>query len=94
MAKYTESVYFWLMKNLTITLDEETARLARVRAAKRDMSVSRYIGEVLRRELRHDEDYEAAYRAWRARKPFPLKGSPQPYPKREELYDRPVLRRR
>jgi plasmid stability protein len=94
MAKYTESVYFWLMKNLTITLDEETARLARVRAAKRDMSVSRYIGEVLRRELRHDEDYEAAYRAWRARKPFPLKGSPPPYPKREELYDRPVLRRR
>jgi plasmid stability protein len=94
MAKYTESVYFRLMKNLTITLDEETARLARVRAAKRDMSVSRYIGEVLRRELRHDEDYEAAYRAWRARKPFPLKGSPQPYPKREELYDRPVLRRR
>jgi plasmid stability protein len=94
MAKYTESVYFRRMKNLTITLDEETARLARVRAAKRDMSVSRYIGEVLRRELRHDEDYEAAYRAWRARKPFPLKGSPQPYPKREELYDRPVLRRR
>ena len=94
MAKYTESVYFRLMKNLTITLDEETARLARVRAAKRDMSVSRYIGEVLRRELRHDEDYETAYRAWRARKPFPLKGSPQPYPGREELYDRPVLRRR
>lgn len=82
------------MKNLTITLDEETARLARVRAAKRDMSVSRYIGELLRRELRHDEAYEAEYRAWRARKPFPLKGSPEPYPKREELYDRPVFRRR
>ena len=82
------------MKNLTITLDEETARLARGRAAKRDMSVSRYIGELLRRELRHDEAYEAAYRAWRARKPFPLKGPPQPYPRREELYDRPVFRRR
>ncbi|MDH3320920.1 MAG: hypothetical protein OEO84_14695 [Betaproteobacteria bacterium] len=94
MAKYTESVYFGAMKNLTITLDEETARLARVRAAKRDMSVSRYIGELLRRELRHDEEYEAAYRAWRAEKPFPLKGPPQPYPKREELYDRPVFRRR
>lgn len=94
MAKYTESVYFHAMKNLTITLDEETARLARIRAAKRDMSVSRYIGEILRKELRHDEDYEAAYRAWRAQKPFPLKGPPEPYPKREELYDRPVLRRR
>jgi hypothetical protein len=82
------------MKNLTITLDEETARLARIRASEREMSLSRYIGEVLRRELRHDDAYETAYRAWRAEKPFPLKGAPQPYPKREELYDRPVLRRR
>lgn len=82
------------MKNLTITLDEETARLARVRAAEREMSVSRYVGEVLRRELRHEKDYEAAYRAWRSRKPFALKGAPQPYPTREALYDRPVLRRR
>jgi plasmid stability protein len=94
LQKYTKSVYFVGMKNLTITLDEETARLARVRAAERDMSVSRYVGELLRRELRHDEAYEAAYRAWRAQKPFPLKGPPQPYPKREELYDRPVFRRR
>ena len=82
------------MKNVTITLDEETARLARIKASEREISLSRYIGEVLRRELRHDAAYEAAYRAWRARKPFPLKGPPQPYPKREELYDRPVLRRR
>lgn len=94
MAKYTKSVYFHGMKNLTITLDEETVRLARIRAAERDMSLSRFVGDALRRELRHDDEYEAAYRAWRARKPFPLKGAPQPYPTREELYDRPVLRRR
>jgi hypothetical protein len=94
LAKYTKAVYFPAMKNLTITLDEETARLARIRAAERDMSLSRFIGEALRKELRHDDEYEAAYRAWRAQKPFPLKGPPQPYPKREELYDRPVFRRR
>jgi hypothetical protein len=82
------------MKNVTVTLDEETAAQARVHAAERKMSLSRYIGEVLRKELRHADEYEAAYRGWRARKPFPLKGAPQPYPKREELYDRPVLRRR
>jgi hypothetical protein len=82
------------MKNVTITLDAETARLARVRAAERDMSVSRYVGEVLRKDLRHLDEYEVAYRAWRAEKPFPLKGKQKPYPKREELYDRPVLRRR
>jgi hypothetical protein len=82
------------MKNVTITLDENTAARARVKAAERSMSLSRYIGELLRKELRHDDAYEAAYRAWRAEKPFPLKGPPQPYPKRAELYDRPVFRRR
>ena len=82
------------MKNLTITLDAEIARLARVCAAKREMSVSRYVGEVLRKELIRADEYEAAYRAWCAEKPFPLKGRPKPYPKRDELYDRPVLRRR
>ncbi len=81
------------MKNVTITLDEETAARARVEAAERKMSLSRYIGEVLRRELRHDDEYEAAYRAWRARKLFPLKGAPQPYPKREEIHDRAAMRR-
>jgi hypothetical protein len=83
------------MRNVTVTLDEETAHRARVKAAEQKMSLSRYIGEVLRRQLRHDDAYEAAYRGWRAdRKPWPLKGPPRPYPKREELYDRAVFRRR
>ena len=83
------------MKNVTVTLDEETAARARVEAAERKMSLSRYIGEVLRKELRHSDEYEAAYRAWRHDlKPWPLKGAPQRYPTREEIHDRPVLRRR
>jgi len=79
---------------ISVDLDEDTAKRARVQAAERNMSLSRYIGEVLRKELGAMDEYEAAYRAWRKRKPFPLKGSPEPYPKREELYDRPVFRRR
>ncbi|HYY62014.1 MAG TPA: hypothetical protein VE756_11530 [Burkholderiales bacterium] len=75
-----------------MTLDEETFAKARVRAAERNMSLSRFMSDVLRRELRHESEYEAAYRAWRARKPFPLKGPPQPYPKREDLYDRAAMR--
>jgi hypothetical protein len=35
------------MKNVTVTLDEETARWARIEAAHRDMSVSRLIRELL-----------------------------------------------
>ena len=81
------------MKNVTITLDEETAAKARVQAAERNMSLSRYVGEVLRGHLGSEEEYWAAYQAWREEKPFPLKGPPQLYPKREELYDGPVLRR-
>jgi hypothetical protein len=79
------------MKKMTITLDEETAAWARVRAAEQRMSLSRFVGELLREHLRQLREYEAAYRAWRTEKPLKLKGA---YPKRDELHDRPVLRRR
>lgn len=82
------------MKNVTITLDEETAAHARVQAAQRNMSLSRYIGEVLREQMRRSDRYEQAMRSFFALKPFALKGRPQRYPRRDELYDRPVLRRR
>ena len=82
------------LKNLTVTLDEETFAKARVRAAQRNLSLSRFIGELVRRELRHDDEYEAAYRTWRAAKPFALKGGAARYPNREELHDRSLLRRR
>lgn len=82
------------MRNVTITLDNETAAQAKVRAAERGISLSRYVGEVLRRDLRNGDIYDAAYRSWRAGKAFPLRGPAQPYPPREDTYDRPVLRRR
>jgi hypothetical protein len=82
------------MKKVRIILDDDTAARARAEARKYAMPLSRYVGEALRNELRAADDYEALYRAWRKRKPFPLQGSPQPYPNREELYDRPILRRR
>lgn len=82
------------MRNVTITLDNETAAQVKVRAAERGMSLSRYIGEVLRRDLRNGDIYDAAYRSWRTGRAFPLAGVEQPYPTREETYDRPVLRRR
>jgi hypothetical protein len=82
------------MKKVTVLLDDETAAQARARAREHRMNLSRYLGEALRNELRAADDYEALYRAWRKRKPFPLQGPPQPYPNREELYDRPIFRRR
>jgi hypothetical protein len=78
------------MKNVTITLDQETAAWTRVHAAQRNLSVSRFVGEVLREHMRESREYDAAMKRYFALKPFPLTGPP----KREELYDRPVFRRR
>ena len=82
------------MKNITITLDEQAAAWARMQAAEQDMSLSRYVGEMLRDKMRHSREYQKAYLAFLAEKPLDLKGPWEPYPTREELYDRPVLRRR
>lgn len=82
------------MKNVTITLDEQAAAWARVQAAERNMSLSRYVGEMLHDKMRHSREYEKAMKAALVQKPLDLKGPWEPYPKREELYDRPVLRRR
>ena len=80
-----------VMKNVTITLDEETARWARVEAAHRDMSVSRLIGQLLREHMRAQATYEEAMRRYLARAPTVLKDA-GPYPAREELHDRAGLR--
>jgi hypothetical protein len=42
------------LKNVTITLDEDVARWARIWAAERDTSVSRLVGELLREKMLED----------------------------------------
>lgn len=79
------------MKNITITLDEQAAAWARVQAAEQNMSLSRYVGEMLRDKMRHSQEYQKAYLAFLAEKPLRLKGR---YLTREEANDRAALRRR
>ena len=79
-------------RNVTVSLDEETARWARVEAAKRDMSVSSLVAELLRDRMRGEEDYEAAMRAYLDRSPKPLRKRRSAYPKRDEVHDRAGLR--
>ncbi|MFN3219993.1 MAG: CopG family transcriptional regulator [Acidimicrobiales bacterium] len=76
------------MRNVTITLDEETARLARLEAARRDTSVSRLVGEMLRDHLAELDDYDRRERSWRARDARALKTSGGRYPTRDELHER------
>lgn len=80
------------MKNVTITLDEETVAWARVHAAQRNVSLSRFVGELLQQHMRESREYEEAMRRFLAEKPLKLKGPWEPYPKRDEFYDRPRLR--
>jgi hypothetical protein len=82
------------LSNVTVTVDDRTLERAKVEAVKKNLSLSRFVGEVLRDYFRRDDAYELAMRESLAEKPLDLKGPWKPYPKREELYDRPVLRRR
>jgi plasmid stability protein len=76
------------MKNVTITLDEEVARWARIRAAERNTSVSRLLGELLKEKMQDEEDYRLAMEQYLAQEPRILRKPGTRYPKREELHDR------
>jgi plasmid stability protein len=80
------------MKNITITLDQETANWVRVHAAEQNKSVSRLVGEILQTRMRDRRDYQRAMKRYLAKPPFDLTGEPEKYPSREELYDRIRIR--
>lgn len=80
------------LKNITVTLDKETAAWARVHAAERDISVSRLIGEVLRERMQQARDYESAMRRFLGGKAVRLNKAGARYPSRDELHDRAGLR--
>ena len=91
------------MRNVTISLDDDLARSVRVRAAQCDMSVSRYIADLLRKEaaphgdstallgrkeLVRDADYEAAMAEFFSVRPMRLKEPGEKWPTREEMHER------
>ena len=80
------------LKNVTVTLDEETARWARVEAARRNTSVSRLLGEILRERMANEGVYEAARARYLGQSPGVHRRPGQRLPTREELHDRVHLR--
>lgn len=78
------------LRNITITLEEDLARWARVEAARSDTSVSRYLANILKERMQQNDKYNAAKRRALARKPF-LKSNGR-YLTREEAHDRNRLR--
>ena len=82
-----------MSRNITIKLDEDLARWVRIHAAERETSVSQLVAEMIRGLMREKEDYDAARRLFLSVEPSALREAGGPYPDRDELYDRPVLRR-
>ncbi len=83
------------MANLTITVDEETVKRARIRALEEGTSVNAllrgYLEEYsgIRRERR-----EAGRKLLELSEKSGMSSGGQGLPKREELYDRPIGRNR
>ena len=78
------------LRNVTITLEEEVARWARLEAAKAETSVSRLLGKILEERMAQQDEYSKAMKRALARKPF-LKSDGN-YPSREEAHERGRLR--
>jgi hypothetical protein len=81
------------MRNVTISLDENVARWARVKAAEQDKSLSRFLAELLEERMKHESDYEAARQRFKEGKPFSFREPGEKLPTRDEIYDRKIFRR-
>ena len=80
------------MRNVTVSLPEDTARWLRVEAAKADSSVSHWLAELFDNMRRKDEEYEAAMERCLAIKPRKFQWVDGRKPTREELHDRASFR--
>jgi len=80
------------MKNITITLDVQTAKWLRMHAAEKEMSVSRFVSELLREKMKQPLEYEQAMRRFLAQKPFELSERTESMPLRDEIHDRSRFR--
>jgi hypothetical protein len=78
------------LRNITVTLEDGVARWVRLEAARRETSVSRFLGRLLKERMAQQDEYERAMRRALRRKPF-LKTDGR-YLSREEVHDRDSLR--
>lgn len=74
-------------RNVTITLNEETAEWARIEAARRDTSMSRFVGSLLHEQMLRERNYASAKREFLEGQPRELKRTGG-YPGRDEVHDR------
>jgi hypothetical protein len=78
------------LRNVTITVDDEVARWARIKAAEENTSVSRLLGDALRQMMRQHQRFHSARREFKRLDASII--SDGAYPRREDLHDRPGVR--
>jgi hypothetical protein len=78
------------LRNVTVTLEQDVARWARLEAARKDVSVSRLLGTLLRERMIQQDAYERAMKRALARKPF--LNTDGKYLSRDEVHDRDRFR--
>jgi predicted transcriptional regulator len=81
-----------MQRNITLKLDDDLIRKARVLAARRNRSVSALLREELSRLVAEDETYEIAKRSALKRLEQGSHLGGGPLPNRDELHDRARLR--
>jgi hypothetical protein len=82
------------MPNLTIIASDEILQRLRVEAATRNVSVSHFVGEIVREKFNADDEYERAMADFFSRAPYlspPVRDDGRSWPTREEIHHRPVL---
>jgi hypothetical protein len=75
-------------RNVTVTLDEETARWVRVEAAREDTSVSAYLAALLRDRRERSTAYDRARDRFMERPPRSLRDPDCRLPTRDEVHER------
>jgi hypothetical protein len=78
------------LRNVTITVDDEVARWARVKAAEENTSVSHLVGDLLRGMMQQHQRFDRAHREFQRLGTSVI--SDGAYPRREDLHDRPGVR--
>ncbi len=78
------------LRNVTVTLEAELARWTRIEAARHELSVSRFLATLLKKERENKEQYAAAMKRALGRKAF-LRTDGK-YLSREEAHERTDIR--
>lgn len=77
-----------MKRNVTIALDESTARWVRVEAARHDMSVSQFLADMLADRRRWTEGYDSARKRFMSRAARPLRQPGGRLPTRDAVHER------